>query len=114
MSITPSDLNQFVYSKYYYGHQGVIFTEGVKFFCDELNDDWLLDLVVSVMTSIENEAFVCIQVNVKEGRGEVIITDISNKVIYRKGMNDIECPDGDWMFYKEKDLLLVPSEYWGR
>jgi hypothetical protein len=113
--ITPEDLNQFTGTSQWYKVHSLLITDGVKYFCDEAEAYWVLDIIWSVQGLLKDEDFVLITLDVKDKKADITFTDGDKGpgpvVLYQQFIGYTDCPNGVWKFYQEGDVVLVPSEH---
>ena len=111
--LTPEDLRQFTGTDNWYKHWmgRILYTDGVKHFAEMAGAYWFIDVVGSVWNIISAEEFVSIKMMVKEGKANVVMDDGDGKVIYTQVIEFTDCPEGNWQFFLEGNVLLVPSEH---
>lgn len=110
--ISPDDLNHFIGTDHYYRYWAkIMITDGVKYFCDQVGGYWVIDIILSVYPIIRLEEFVFIELNVDGTKADIVMTDGNDKRLYQQHIEFTDCPDGVWRFYKEGDVILLPSEH---
>ena len=102
-------------TEHYYRNRNKTFnyTDGVKIFCKKVHAYWLLDIVDSVVrTKYEmNEGFIRITLKVKDNHTARITFKKGIYLIYKQEIPFIDCPEGDWNFYYQKNLFFWIGEY---
>ncbi len=114
--LTPDDLSQFTGTEMWYRyHKNILLTDGVKYFCDTVGGFWVIDIIFSVGNLINQEDFVYIELTVKNSKASIVFTDGDKGdgpvVLYKQKIPYTDCPEGVWKFYKEGQVILVPSEH---
>jgi hypothetical protein len=115
-TLRPEDLNQFTGTSQWYKVHTLLITDGVKHFCDEVGGYWVLDIIWSVQELLKSEDFVLITLDVGESNNAHIKFTDGDKgdgpvVLYQQFIGYTDCPPGEWKFYQEGDVVLVPSEH---
>lgn len=102
-------------SQFYMANKRIILTDGMKYFCDKVGGYWIVDIVASVLPLLGSEEFVVVSVNVADTKADVTIDDGGKnggrKVLYQQKIDYTDCPEGDWKFYKDGDVMMLPTEY---
>jgi hypothetical protein len=113
--ITPEDLTGFIGTSQYYRYHNLLLTDGVKYFVDKAKAFWFIDIIWSIQNIIDDEDFAHITLTVKDNKAMFVATDggkgSNPKVLYQQKIDYTDCPDGDWNFYKEGYVILLPSEH---
>lgn len=89
------------------------YTDGVKTFYEVAEAYWLVnDILLYVNYSkLDKEEFLCIKMQVKDSKGDLIFDDGNGNVLEKQHYNLCDLPDGEWKFYYTNGVLLLPSEY---
>lgn len=124
--LTPTELQaalaQCTGTEHYYKmpfYAKVIYTDGVKCFCENAEAYWFLDTVAPKIH--EMKEFHSILLQVKDGKADIIIKNADNQIT-RDGRTSIfytDCPDGEYLFFvgqdycdgKEVNVMMWHDEY---
>lgn len=110
------DLSQFYGTDKYYKHpfSRVVYTDGVQYFAQNAGGGayWFLDeCVINFATTFKNQEFLAITLEVKDGTGDVVVTDGNETTLIKKHYAYTDCPNGTYKFYLTDDVLMLASEY---
>lgn len=108
------DLMQFIGTEHYYRHPltSSVFTDGVKYFCDEAGAYWFLDIVVTEYDLLQkSNGFVVIDLLVSDRKADIKVTDGNDFVMKERHISSTDCPEGSYRFFFTNNVLMVASEY---
>lgn len=115
MSTLAEELRQFYGTEQYYKElfTGILYTDGFHYFLQKADAYWFLtELALYICDKhLRNEEFLGVYLNVKNGKATLKITDGNEKVFFKKNYAYTNCPEGDYTFFYEYGVLLVPSEH---
>ena len=99
----------------------MLYTEGVQFFAENAGNGayWFLDIVATEILPLNvEEEFIHIKLEVAtadcriSGVAAYIKADDGNdNVLFTRPLEYTDCPEGEWSFYLESGVLLLPSEH---
>ena len=103
------------YYRYNCGNE-ILITDGVKIFAENAEAFWFLnDFCIFMPKWIKKteEEFFSIKLIVKNGKGDMIISDGNDKPLYKKHYSYTDCPDGEWLFFYDNypKVLMWHNEY---
>lgn len=125
MTITSEELQDLMayatgteaYYRFNLAGKEVLITDGVKWFIEKAGAGWFVNdfLIFQNKWIAKNpdEYFYVVKLNVNNGKAVVTITDGDEKELFSKKYASTDCPDGEWLFYYDKDsnVLLWHGEY---
>ena len=91
---------------------GMLYTEGVKYFCDYAQAYWLLDIIST--EAPPEDCFITVEVidNTTYGKeAQITGTDGDERQTWERFIPMTNAPEGSWKFWKLNDTLILPSEY---
>ena len=90
------------------------YTDGVKTFCENAQEYWLLDLVESVVKTkpeMNSNILVGIRLKVKDNNSAVITFKDATRIIYKQEIPYTDCPQGEWKFFYKDKVFFWCDEY---
>jgi hypothetical protein len=116
MTLTNSDLAQFIGSETFYRHTVVpwmTYTEGAKFVAERGGAYWLLDEIAisQLLKEIQNEEFQHWKLTVKDSVGNLTCDDGNDNVVFSKKIDFTDFPLDEIRFYVVGRVIMLPSEY---
>lgn len=111
------DLDCFIGTEFWHRHslnRNVLFTDGVKYFADQVGGYWLLDIIATQpeILSTMRDGFATIELDVNnDATGEVICDDGNGNLSYRRTLEYTDAPEGTWRFFFANSVIMLPSEY---
>lgn len=101
-------------------HQAVTYTDGVRAFAQHAGGGayWLLDILVTepkILNEVKTHGFAVVTLTVKKTSAWLVVTDggkngDAEEVVYRRNIEFTDCPEGEWVFYFENMMILLPDE----
>jgi len=117
MTITQSELNQFIGTEHYYNYpiMGMKFylTDGIKYMAEKCNAYWLLnEIFLSQIDEIEHYPFQIWKLEKKDDQFVLTMkTDSDQPVLVRKVIKESDFPLDSFKCYLIDDVLILPSEH---
>lgn len=111
---TKLDLSQFIGTETYYKYpfSKIVYTDGIKYVCDEAQAYWLLDeCVLNFAHNFKDQPFLSITLTVKDGSGDSLVTDGNDTVLGKAHYAYTDFPQGTYRFYLTDGVLMLASEY---
>lgn len=99
---------------YYYNHfLSFKYTDGVKIFCDEARSYWLLNLIESVVHNYTQffKDLISVILFVNNDKTAKIQFKSDEKIFYQQDIPYTDCPQGEWDFFFQNDVLFYEREY---
>jgi hypothetical protein len=115
MTTLESDLRQFTGTEQYHFnpfYRWMQYTDGVKYFAEKAGAYWFLDIIGTELLALtKNEEFMAIDLIVRDGKFQILVTDGNDTVLKKKTGNFTDCPTGVYRFFLTNNVLMVTSEY---
>lgn len=92
----------------------MLYTEGVQFFAEHAGNGayWFLDIVATELMELnKKEEFIAIKLIVDEGGALILASDGDVTRLFERKIEYTDCPIGEWSFYLEGGVMLLPSEH---
>lgn len=88
------------------------YTSGTRYFARQAGAYWFLDICATEIFRLSRvEPFIKIVLNVTDKKEATITADDGNgNVIYTRSIDYTDCPEGEWKFYIENGLMMLPNE----
>ena len=106
------ELEHFIGTENYFNVLGANITDGVKYVMDNGYSWFITDSLVSIkmLPQLREQEFLCIDLKIKGGEAEVIISDGNKRVLYKQRY---EITDGkrDLKLFFADDVLMLSREY---
>jgi hypothetical protein len=106
------ELEQFIGSEEYHVVLGLYITDGVKYVMNNGYSWFITDSLVSIklLPQLREQDFLCIDLKIKDGAAEVIISDGNGGVLYKQSY---ETTDGkrDLKLFFTDGVLMLSREY---
>lgn len=102
--------------KYHYNplYPKMNYTDGVQFFANNAGNGayWLLDIIGTEIFEIhrKGEEFIHIRLIVSGEKAEIVADDGNDNVLFRRSIEFTDCPSGEWRFFLENNVLMLPGE----
>jgi len=96
----------------YYQHNfGLVYTDGIKAFCDRFQCYWFIYVIVSYQPTLKNEEFQVWSLGKNEDSSAVVIcTDGDNKVLASQDIPFTDFEADECTVWVECGVILLPSE----
>jgi hypothetical protein len=109
------ELRNFTGTEHYYKHPfGILFSDGLKFLCDEAQCYWLLDLVASyqVEESVMNEPFQVFKLTVNKDHSALVeISDGNDNILQHQFIEYTDFCLDEMIIWCIDKICILPSEY---
>ena len=106
------ELEHFIGTENYFNVLGANVTDGVKYVMDNGYSWFITDSLVSIkmLPQLREQEFLCIDLKIKGGEAEVIISDGNKRVLYKQRY---EITDGkrDLKLFFADGVLMLSREY---
>lgn len=98
----------------------MLYTDGVRAFAQNAGQGayWLLDILATepaILREVRTAGIAFVKLSVSGSRAVLLVTDGGKgdqpeQVVYRRDIDITDCPEGDWIFYFENMMVMLPSE----
>lgn len=109
------DLRQFIGTENYYVnplYRWMKYTDGVKYFASQAGAYWFLDIVGTELHKLaKTEEFMTVDFIVREGKGQILVTDGNDTVLWNRSGILTDTPEGVYRFYLAHGVFMINSEY---
>lgn len=111
-----AELNQFIGTSQYYRYfNGILLTDGAKFFFEKLECFWFLDIIATEFVDLP-ENFQTYTIKVENNEAIITASDGAENIIKTKEISFTDLPDSEWLLYmvkypSEPKVIMLPSEY---
>lgn len=109
------DLAYYTGTEYWYRHplnRECLYTDGVKYFVEQVGGYWLLDILATEFFDLQHKAgFLSVTLKVEGSQADLVIEDGDYNELARKHIDYTDCPEGDWEFFYTDRVILLRSEY---
>lgn len=109
------ELRQFTGTEVYHFnpfYRWMQYTDGVKYFAEKAGAYWFLDIIGTELLALtRNEEFMTIDLIVRDGKFQILVTDGNDTVLKKKTGNFTDCPEGVYRFFLTNNVLMLTSEY---
>lgn len=109
------ELRQFTGTQQYYFnpfYKWMQYTDGVKHFAEKAGAYWFLDIIGTELLQLtKTEDFMTIDLIVRDGKFQILVTDGNDTVLKKKTGNFTDCPEGVYRFFLTNNVLMINSEY---
>lgn len=112
-----TELQQFTGTENWYRYPlnpRVMYTDGVKYFADQIGAYWLLDIIATQPEILDTmrDSLAVVKLNVTASNTATLIcTDGDYNVKYERAIEFTDAPEGVWEFFFTNDVILLPTEY---
>lgn len=110
-----ADLAQHTGISQWYRHglnRKLLLTEGALDFAQKAGGFWFIDIIAFEVFQLQKtEEFLAICLDVREGAADIRVTDGNENPLYKRKIHFTDCPTGQWFFYLNNNVLMLPSEY---
>lgn len=93
---------------YRYMHSRFLYTDGVKAFAQNAEAYWFIDECFGLLVRLP-EDFYSIRLIVKDEKATIVVK--GEKEVARRNIPYTDCPEGEWLFYYQDNVLLWNEEY---
>ena len=110
--------NRTLGTEHYWKHLfGLKYTDGVKAHADIAEAYWLIDAIASYKSELPKHAskhrgWILWGLEVKDGSATLTArADSGEKPFIKQVISLTDHPEGDWSFYQEGSVLIIPEEH---
>lgn len=97
-----------------YPMSGATYTEGVRYFLENAQAYWLLDIIATqpeIVAQMKNGgAYTTLDV-ADDDTAVITVTDGNHGMVYQRRLEFTDCPHGVWELWFIDNVVLLPSEY---
>ena len=93
--------------------QTVIYTSGVRHFAVKASAYWFLDILATEpKIRRQGQDFALILLTVTGSKAKIVVTDGNDGTppVFKRNIEYTDCPEGEWKFYFENGMILLPGE----
>lgn len=108
-----SNLEQFFGTENYFKNPLIkyTYTDGVKYFAEQAGAYWLLQEINGLYVNLGSPYFINIVVKSNKNKADIIVDDGNGNVLKKKHIGFTDLPKGEWQFFLQSNVLMLPSEY---
>jgi hypothetical protein len=112
------NLQQFIGTeKYHYSpmYTWLVYTDGAKYFFENGGSNgayWLLDTIGALCSRLrKQQEFMALEVVSRNGGFKIKVTDGNEKELLQRDGGSTDLQEGNWRFFMQNGVLMLPSEY---
>lgn len=87
------------------------YTDGVKYFAEHAGAYWLLQEINCAYVNLGCPSFINIVVKSNKNKADIIIDDGNKNILKKRHIKFTDLPQGEWQFFLQYNVLMLPSEY---
>lgn len=110
-----AELRNFTGTEQYYVnplYRWMKYTDGVKYFATKAGAYWFLDVVGTELRDLASkEEFMTVDFIVRDGKGDILVTDGNDTVLWKRKTIVTDCPTGTYRFFLQHNVFMINSEY---
>lgn len=110
-----AELRQFTgTTQYHYNplYPWMQYTDGVKYFANKAGAYWFLDVVGTELRNLtKKEQFMTVDYIVRDGKGQILVTDGNDTVLWNRSSIFTDTPEGVYRFFLQHNVFMLNTEY---
>ena len=108
-----STLPQFTGTESYSRFGPSLLTDGVAWLINATECFWLIDIInsVQILVKVRAEYFQTFELQVKNNKAKVIVTDGNNNILYKQSISYTDFPLDNITLWRVDGVIILKSEY---